>query len=70
MIETTGELAEIVRDTVDFSGEIAWDSTKPDGTPKKMLDVSRIKELGWKAKTDIRTGIRKFYDWYLEKSGT
>lgn len=63
------ELANIVRDTIGFSGEIRWDSSKPDGTPKKQLNVSRIKALGWEPKVDIRTGIKKFYQWYLKKSG-
>jgi len=66
---TIKEMAEIVRETVGFSGDISWDTSKPDGTPKKQLDISRIKKLGWEPKVDIKTGIGKFYDWYLEKSG-
>ncbi len=63
------EIAEIVCETVGFSGNIRWDTSKPDGTPKKQLNISRIKNLGWEPKIDIKTGIQKFYDWYLEKSG-
>lgn len=66
---TIRELADIVRDTVGFSGEIHWDSSKPDGTPKKQLNISKIQALGWNPQIDLRTGIKKFYDWYLEKSG-
>ena len=51
-----------------FKGKIVYDSSKPDGTPRKLLDVTRINKLGWKAKTDLKTGIQKTYQWYLEKS--
>ncbi|MBS1115389.1 MAG: GDP-L-fucose synthase 1, partial [Nitrospirae bacterium] len=44
----------------------AWDSTKPDGTPKKLLDISRIRNLGWEPKTSLEAGIRKTYEWYLK----
>ena len=52
------DLAEIVADVVGYKGEINWDTTKPDGTPRKLLDVSRIEEMGWKAKTNLQEGIR------------
>ena len=55
---TIKELAEIVADEVGYKGEILWDTTKPDGTPRKLLDVSFMKSLGWSAKTDLREGIR------------
>jgi GDP-L-fucose synthase len=55
---TIKELAEIVADEVDYKGEILWDTTKPDGTPRKLLDVSMMKSLGWSAKTSLREGIR------------
>jgi len=60
------ELAGIIAEIVGFKGEIVWDTTKPDGTPRKLLDSSRFLNLGWKPKTDIRTGIRKTYDWYMK----
>jgi GDP-L-fucose synthase len=58
------DLASLLRDEVGFDGEIRFDLSKPDGTPKKVLDVSRIKGLGWKEKIEFREGIRKTYDWY------
>jgi GDP-L-fucose synthase len=62
---TIRALAEMIRDIVGFKGNVAWDSTKPDGTPKKLLDISRIKTLGWEPKTSLEQGIRKTYAWYL-----
>ncbi|WP_431259089.1 GDP-L-fucose synthase family protein [Roseateles chitinivorans] len=59
---TIRELAEIVMETVGFSGRIVYDSTKPDGTPRKLLDVGRLAALGWRATTGLRDGIRKAYD--------
>ena len=63
---TIEDLALMIRDIVGFRGEIVWDSTKPDGTPKKLLDISRIKALGWEPKTSLQEGIRKTYQWYLK----
>lgn len=62
------ELSEIVKTVVDFSGEILYDSTKPDGTPRKLLDVSKINSLGWKHKTNLETGIKNTYEWFLENN--
>lgn len=64
---TIKELAETVRDVVGYQGTIAWDSSKPDGSPKKMMDSSKIHKLGWKPKTDLKSGIKKAYEWYLEE---
>jgi GDP-L-fucose synthase len=50
---------------VGYRGEIRWDSRKPDGTYQKLLDVRRINELGWKAKTELADGVRKTYAWFL-----
>ncbi len=61
-----GELASLVADVVGFTGEIDYDTTKPDGTPRKLLDVSRINELGWHASIDIRDGIEQTWKWYVE----
>ena len=61
------DLALMIRDIVGFRGEILWDSSKPDGTPKKLLDISRIKALGWEPKTSLQEGIRTTYQWYLKK---
>jgi GDP-L-fucose synthase len=62
---TITELAEIVSDVIEYSGKIEYDRTKPDGTPRKLLDVSRINNLGWKYRTELREGIEKTYRWYL-----
>ena len=59
------ELAEVVRDVVGYEGEISYDTTKPDGTPRKLLDVSRLRGLGWEAKTTLRQGVERTYRWFL-----
>jgi GDP-L-fucose synthase len=64
---TIKDLALMIRDVVGFQGEIVWDSTKPDGTPQKLLDVSMIANLGWESKTTLAEGIRKTYSWYLQE---
>jgi len=61
---TIRELAETIADVVGFTGSFAYDTSKPDGTPRKLLDVSRLATLGWKARIDLRTGIEQTYDWY------
>ncbi|HEU4557195.1 MAG TPA: GDP-L-fucose synthase [Longimicrobium sp.] len=60
------ELAEIIREVVGYSGALVFDSTKPDGTPRKLLDVSRINRMGWRARTELREGVEATYAWYLE----
>jgi GDP-L-fucose synthase len=60
------ELAELIKEIVGYEGEINWDKTKPDGTPRKLLDVSLIQSLGWKHRTKLAEGIKKTYHWYLE----
>ena len=59
------ELAEIIREVVDFRGEIRFDASKPDGAPRKLLDVSRLNAMGWRAQTELHDGLRQTYDWYL-----
>ena len=59
------DLAEEVKQITGFTGEINWDSSKPDGTPRKLLDVSRIKELGWRPLVPLSEGIRRTYDWFV-----
>jgi len=61
------ELANIIKDVVGFNGGIVWDTRKPDGTPKKLLDVSKLTNLGWKSKISLEEGIKNIYEWYLEK---
>jgi len=59
------ELAETIRDVVGYEGDIVFDRSKPDGTPRKLLDISRIQALGWSPKISLRDGIRETYRWYL-----
>jgi len=58
------ELAELICDVVGFEGELAWDTTKPDGTPRKLLDVTKLRALGWKPAITLREGIAQTYDWF------
>ena len=62
---TIKELAEIVKDVVGYKGEIEWDSSKPDGTPRKLMDSSKLRKLGWKPKIDMREGIARAYKDFL-----
>ncbi|MEC9408563.1 MAG: GDP-L-fucose synthase [Pseudomonadota bacterium] len=59
------ELAEMIKDVVGYAGEIVNDTSKPDGTPRKLMDVSRLSALGWQAKTSLRDGIESTYAWFL-----
>ena len=61
------ELAELVRETVGFDGALAFDPTQPDGTPRKLLDVSRLKNLGWAPRIPLREGLKQTYDWYCRE---
>ena len=65
---TIAELARLIADIVGFRGTLAFDRSKPDGTPRKLLDVGKIRALGWQASTPLAAGIRATYDWYLESS--
>jgi GDP-L-fucose synthase len=58
------ELAELICDVVGFHGELAWDATKPDGTPRKLLDVTKLTNLGWRPTIPLRDGIARTYDWF------
>jgi GDP-L-fucose synthase len=64
---TISELADLAREVVGFSGEIQWDSTHADGTPRKLLDCSRISELGWQPEMGLRSGIEKTYQWFVDQ---
>ncbi|TFG43679.1 MAG: GDP-L-fucose synthase [Bacteroidia bacterium] len=64
---TIRELAELIGEIVGYKGNIVYDTTKPDGTPQKLLDVSRLRELGWNARISLRDGIRQAYEWYVSK---
>ncbi|EIM64914.1 LOW QUALITY PROTEIN: nucleoside-diphosphate-sugar epimerase [Desulfobacter postgatei 2ac9] len=63
---TIRELTETVAKVVGFEGEIVWDTSKPDGTPRKLLDVSRLKALGWEASIGLEDGLRQTYAWFLD----
>jgi GDP-L-fucose synthase len=62
-----GELAETIRDIVGYEGRIGFDTTKPDGTPRKLLEVSKLRDLGWRATIPLRSGIEQTYAWYRER---
>jgi GDP-L-fucose synthase len=62
---TIAELAETIRSITGFEGSILWDTSKPDGTPRKLLDVSRLAALGWRARIPLREGLDAAYKWYL-----
>src|SRR5438132_3383254 len=61
------ELAELICDVVGFTGELAWDGTKPDGTPRKLLDITKLRNLGWQPTIPLRDGIAQTYDWFLDR---
>ncbi len=63
---TIAGLAELVKKTVGYEGKITFDTTKPDGTPRKLLDVSKLNALGWQAKIDLQQGLASSYQWFLE----
>ncbi len=65
---TIKELAETVRNTIGYEGEIVWNSEMPDGTPRKLMDVSKLTAMGWKAEHSLKDGIDKTYAWYLENA--
>jgi GDP-L-fucose synthase len=65
---TIKELAGLVREVVGFKGEIEWDGSKPDGTPRKLLDISRIRALGWKPTVDLERGLGEVYEWFVKNS--
>lgn len=63
---TIKQLAETIQQITGHKGEIVWDASKPDGTPRKLMDVSKMHELGWKHQVELQDGIQKTYDWFLE----
>ena len=67
---TIAELAAMIAEITRFEGEIVYDTSKPDGTPRKLLDVSRVSELGWTAQIGLREGLEATYQWYLENQET
>ncbi|MDP6926670.1 MAG: GDP-L-fucose synthase, partial [Rhodospirillales bacterium] len=61
---STGELARMITETVSFQGDLIFDTSKPDGSPRKLLDVSRMQELGWKSSITLKDGLKSTYEWY------
>ena len=61
------EISEIVKEVVGFHGEVVWDESKPDGTPRKLLDISKITKLGYQPHEDLKTGIAKTYEWFKQE---
>ena len=62
------ELAELICEVVGFQGDLTWDTTKPDGTPRKLLDVSKLHDLGWRHSIGLREGIARTYEWFLQNA--
>lgn len=62
---TIKQLAELVKDAVAWDGTIVWDATKPDGTPRKLLDVSKLTKLGWTAQVPLERGVRETVAWFI-----
>jgi len=67
--QTVLELAQLIAKVVGYQGDIKWDNSKPDGTPQKLLDISRLTALGWQARIELEDGIRQVYQWYLDQVG-
>lgn len=63
---TIKELAELVKEVVGFNGQLVWDSSKPDGTPRKLMDSSKLAEMGWEPKISLKDGLVDTYKWYLK----
>ncbi len=63
---TIKELAEMICNVIDYKGSLTFDATKPDGTTRKLLDISKITKSGWRAKTSLKDGLQETYNWYLE----
>lgn len=63
---TITELAQTIQNVIGHKGKIIWDTSKPDGTPRKLLDVTKMKSLGWKAQIDLQDGIKDTYAWFIE----
>lgn len=63
---TIKQLSELIVRTIDFTGTVVWDESKPDGTPRKLIDVSKLHSLGWTHKVEIEQGVQKLYDWYRQ----
>jgi GDP-L-fucose synthase len=65
---TIREMVEIMKKVVGYKGKLVFDNTKPDGAARKLIDISRLSSLGWEYSVDLKEGLEKTYEWYLEKS--
>ena len=65
--QTIREIAQIIKEVIGFNGEIVWDTTKPDGTPRKLLEISKLRTLGFEPEFNLKEGIAKTYKWFLEQ---
>ena len=63
---TIRELAEILAEVIGFEGNIVYDPSKPDGAPRKLTDISRLSKMGWKYDIDLKEGLTKTYEWFIE----
>jgi len=63
---TIREMAETIKEIVDYKGKLIFDTTKPDGAIRKLIDVTRLSDMGWEYSVDIKDGLSKTYEWYLE----
>ena len=65
---TICEMAETMKDVIDFQGKLIFDTSRPDGSPRKLIDVSRLSSMRWQYTIDLKSGLKKTYDWYLAHS--
>ena len=68
--QTIKELAVLIAEVVGFEGELIWDTSKPDGTPRKVLDCGKLTNLGWKPKVHLREGLEQAYQWFMQQEET
>jgi GDP-L-fucose synthase len=66
---TLKEIADLVAEAVGYEGETEWDASKPDGTPQKLLDVSKLRDIGWESRIGLREGLASTVEWYREHVG-
>jgi GDP-L-fucose synthase len=67
---TIGDLAAMVARIVGYDGGLEWDASKPDGTPRKLLDVTKLSDLGWEAEISLEDGVRSTYEWFVRQHAT
>jgi GDP-L-fucose synthase len=65
--QTIREIAQIIKEVIGFNGEIVWDTSKPDGTPRKLLEISKLRTLGFEPEFNLKEGVAKTYKWFLEQ---